>query len=273
MSLGISKLRKVALPVSVRLFSISGLRGIPYALEVIGCSLQSKRGAGSVSEWQETTNARLFIRRQNPVIFDIGANMGRWTSAMLKRCDGNCTPQIVMFEPQSQCWPELEKIAGPQVTLTKSAVSNRDGVLTFFHGEKDETESASAYRSEHFKIANKIEVPCISLDTYILSNALDRIDFIKMDIEGHELEALKGAVQSLSSSIIRAISFEFGPATVDSRSYFLDYFELLSAHKYMLYRLGHDGVPIRIYRYERSLEYFDGVANYVAAIDLPIRYR
>ena len=47
------------------------------------------------------------------------------------------------------------------------------------------------------KQANTVEVPAISIDEFVNSKNLTRVDFIKMDIEGAEVEALKGARETI----------------------------------------------------------------------------
>jgi FkbM family methyltransferase len=265
-------LRKLALPAGVRIFSIPGFKKIPNALEAAGCVLQSKRGGGADSTWQEIVNATRFIHTQTPLIFDVGANVGNWTSAMFREHPKSWGGRIVMFEPVQECWPVLEKLACPNVGLEKLGVSDHDGTLEFFYG--DATEIASAYaRSDFPGKTKKIEISCVSLDSYIRSNNIKYVDFIKMDVEGHEIKAISGAHTSLSQKQVGAISFEFGPSNVNSRTFFIDFFELFTTYKYTIYRLGHDGVPIRVSRYSRSLEYFNGVANYVASVVPPDRYR
>jgi FkbM family methyltransferase len=266
-------LKRVALPVAVRLFSTPVFRAIPSALEIVGCSLQSKRGGGFDAEWQEITNALQFIRRKDPVIFDVGANLGHWTTGMLNRLNTDDTqPKIIMFEPQSQCWQALHNVVRTNVELNKTAVGSRNGILKFYQGMNSELGSVYE-RSDFSGVSDKIDVPCITLDSFIEDRDIRFIDYIKMDIEGNEMQAIMGARKSLENNIIQSISFEFGSANVNSRTFFVDFFELFRGLNFVIYRMGHDGVPIYINKYSRSLEYFNGVANYVAAVHPPKRFR
>ncbi len=266
-------LKKLALPVAVRLFSTPILHAIPSALEIVGCLLQSKRGGGYDADWQEINNASQFIHQKNPVIFDVGANLGHWTTGMLNLLHKNdIQPQIIMFEPQAQCWQALHDIVKNNVELSKTAVGSCNGTLEFYQGMNSEV--ASAYeRSDFLDISNKIDVPCITLDSFIESRDIKLVEYIKMDIEGHEMQAIIGAKKSLKNNIIQSISFEFGSANVNSRTFFVDFFEFFSELNFKIYRMGHDGVPIYINKYSRSLEYFNGVTNYVAAVRPPKRFR
>ena len=60
--------------------------------------------------------------------------------------------------------------------------------------------------NEHQKAWNayeidRKEIKLTTLDTYVKSNGIKEIDFIKMDIEGAEIEALKGGKQTLSEHL------------------------------------------------------------------------
>jgi hypothetical protein len=60
---------------------------------------------------------------------------------------------------------------------------------------------------------------------------------MKMDIEGHELFALRGAQRSLAAGKIGALAFEFGCGDINSRTFFRDYWELLTAANFAIYRI------------------------------------
>ena len=84
-----------------------------------------------------------------------------------------------------------------------------------------------------------------------------------MDIEGHELSALKGAKEMLEGKKIRFIQFEFGGTNVDSRTYFQDFWYLLSKN-YTIYRIVKDGLHL-IPKYKETQEIFTTI-NYLAEL-------
>jgi hypothetical protein len=74
-----------------------------------------------------------------------------------------------------------------------------------------------------------------------------RIDFLKLDVEGHELSILRGASRLLAEGRVSMLQFEFGPANIYSRTYFYDFWSLLSG-SFDLYRIIPRGiVPVRFY--------------------------
>ena len=88
----------------------------------------------------------------------------------------------------------------------------------------------SKSESEGIRIANVI------LDNYAVDNSIDRIDFMKMDIEGFELSGLKGAHRLLNENKIRAIYLELIPENLQRYNlYPFDVLSFLETKGYQLY--------------------------------------
>ena len=67
-----------------------------------------------------------------------------------------------------------------------------------------------------------------ALATFCATEGIEHIHFLKLDVEGHEVAVLRGAQGMLNRGAISMIQFEFGPANIYSRSYFYDFWSLLS---------------------------------------------
>ena len=80
------------------------------------------------------------------------------------------------------------------------------------------------------------------------------------------LFALRGATHALSQGIVRALSFEFGAGNVNSRTFFRDFWELLSPYGYGFHRICPGGTTLTISDYYEDLEFFRGVSNYLAVL-------
>ena len=85
-----------------------------------------------------------------------------------------------------------------------------------------------------------------------------------METEGHELRILKGARKLLQTGRIRALTFQFGAANVNSRTYFRDFWDLLTDYGYAIWRIMPGGTRVEIKRYCDDLELFRGASNYLA---------
>ncbi len=228
-------------------------------------------GKGSGSGWDatgETRSVARFVTNPDPVVFDVGANNGEWSAklaAHMQRPDARfhlfeCSPQVLPYLPK-----RLPRIPNP--TVVEAAVSEQEGEIVLHtpirgsglasvHARRDVSVSRETYES--------VTVPAITLDGYVHRNGIDRIDLLKMDIEGHELAALRGAVQTFEAGIIRTVSFEFGSANVNSRTFFRDFWDFFDERGFKLHRIIAGGGVVAVPRYGEDLEYFRGATNYIA---------
>ena len=107
------------------------------------------------------------------------------------------------------------------------------------------------------------EVNLLTVEEFCRQKNIDGVDFLKLDVEGHELAVLAGAGNMLLTGKIKYIQFEFGGCNIDSRTFFRDFYNLLNP-RYQIYRVLTDGLkPISAYR--ETDEIFV-TTNYFAAI-------
>lgn len=108
------------------------------------------------------------------------------------------------------------------------------------YAEKDGSSHASLFESViteiHASPSNVFhDVALTTLDEFIENEKISEIILLKIDTEGNELDILKGAANSISSGIIKAIHFEFNEMNVVSKVFFRDFWKTLE--KYKFYRL------------------------------------
>jgi len=109
-----------------------------------------------------------------------------------------------------------------------------------------------------------MEVKVLRLDDFIEQRKIGRIDFMKMDLEGGEFEALKGAATCMRTGVLKAFSFEFGISNVNARVFFRDIYHLLAENHYNLFRVTPAGRLIRLKTYSEDDEYFARTTTYLA---------
>ncbi|MDP9270175.1 MAG: FkbM family methyltransferase [Chloroflexota bacterium] len=204
-----------------------------------------------------------------PVIFDVGANKGIYTRELLSVFHD--AADIWAFEPSPSCFRALEADLGgiPNVHLRNMGFSDREAtakLLSPGEGSKLGSLYDTSARLARFGMSVVLEEPITltTLDHFCSSEGIDRIEFLKLDVEGHELSVLKGASALLDTKRIGAIQFEFAAANIESRTFFRDFFLLLSEH-YDLYRVLQDGL-YRIDRYKEAYEVFKRATNYLALL-------
>ncbi|RZK01819.1 MAG: hypothetical protein EOO43_23790, partial [Flavobacterium sp.] len=95
--------------------------------------------------------------------------------------------------------------------------------------------------------------PSITLDKYC-EGKIAEVDFLKIDIEGHELAALEGATELLKDGRIKLIQFEFNEFNLQSKSTFLRFYETLK--NFTFYRIMPNGSLTPMGPYDSSLEIY-----------------
>lgn len=225
-------------------------------------------GKGSGTRWglkSEINAIKRIIKKPSPIIFDVGANNGDWSFLMHKNYPQS---QLYLFEPQPACRKIIESKNIPNSVLITKAVSSKSkcSVKLFTIGQGEGIASLHQRRDSYFQHHkfNTIMVDTISIDEFIIDNKIELIDFMKIDTEGHDLEVLIGAKESLSRGVIKALSFEFGSGNINSRTYFHDFWDLLYPLGFEIYRILPSSQLMPIREYYEDCEYFRGVSNYIA---------
>jgi FkbM family methyltransferase len=228
-------------------------------------------GKGAGTGWaldSEVNAAKKTIHCAAPVIFDVGANIGEW-SALIHQIYPNA--RIFLFEPQVACHQYIRGKNIPGYTLIPKVMSSSAGHSISFFSSEEKDKIASVYQRRDSYFDNRVftaaEVPTETIDNIIQEYKITSIDFMKMDVEGHELDVLKGANKSLEEKIIKALSFEFGSGNINSRTYFHDFWDLLTPIGYSIYRILPSSRLLLMKEYYEDCEYFRGVTNYVATLN------
>jgi FkbM family methyltransferase len=108
------------------------------------------------------------------------------------------TGRVFSFEPTPLSRSVLEKTVPLNnyqniVTVRAEAVSRTSGIATFFDTGTEISNANSLVKTD--KQGGSLEVKTVSLDGFVNEHGLQRIDCIKMDVEGSEMDALLGAKQ------------------------------------------------------------------------------
>ena len=140
-------------------------------------------------------------------VVDAGANIGIY-SQFLSRCVGP-TGLVHSFEPSPENFGRLQsatrKLAN--VRLSQSAVGESSRRTTLYISDKLNVDHR-VYLPEGDS-RHTVSIEMIALDDYF--KAGERLDLIKMDIQGYELKALRGANRVLADNPGIKLLFEFWP--------------------------------------------------------------
>lgn len=192
---------------------------------------------------------------KDAVLFDVGANVGDYSIA-LRRCFPFAN--IFAFEPSSINFQNLDiSLTDKNVITFNIGFGESEGNFALYSNQRYSGISSLFNRQlTHLDIEMQSfeEVEIKSIDKFCMEQAISNIHLLKLDTEGSEFSILKGAKKMIESDKIQYIQFEFGGCNIDSRTYFKDFFYLLSP-KYRLFRILQDGLqPIE--NYSEDLEVF-----------------
>ena len=198
----------------VKHYSLSNLQ-TDYA-EVFGNKLfLSKKGlALSISHYgtYEELESKIMEEKieKGNIVVDVGANIGLHTLNMA-RIVGN-TGQVFAFEPDPSNFEILKKNVKinnyKNIILEQKAVGDKHGRTTLYQSDHPGKHRIFP-QTEQAK--NEIQVELTNLDNYFDSDMIDKINFIKIDVEGLEFSVLKGMKNILKNSKKIKILFEFMP--------------------------------------------------------------
>jgi len=129
---------------------------------------------------------------------DIGAHKGAYTYWMSKYVGAK--GKVFSFEPQPQLNNQLSLLVkhSKNVKLEALALSSNKGKDYMVIPGGETSPSASINNNKYDRNTTKISVEKTTLDDYFYTKNQIPINFIKCDVEGHELDVLKGGQQLLS---------------------------------------------------------------------------
>ena len=207
--------------------------------------LAQGKGWGSETVAQEVGGIRELLgpAADGPlVVLDVGANIGAWTEEALR-----ALPQasIHAFEPSEAAFAALSSALGAdaRVTLHRFALSDSNGQATLYANDPGSgIGSLTKRRLDHIgvEMSHEETIPTRTLESWSSAAGLGGADVLKLDVEGHELDVIRGAGRMLDE--VRVLQFEFGGCNIDTRTYFQDFWYLLTDAGFRLHRLGPTGL-------------------------------
>jgi len=187
------------------------------------------------------TSNSFFKIEKDYTILDIGANVGLMTLQFAKLVPAG---RVISFEPTFYALERLRKnltlnpeLSG-RVTVVNSFVSERSDThpqIVAYSSWKVNGERGNDDHPVHWGTPKSAEgVPSLSLDDFTAQHKIDRIDFIKIDTDGHEYEVFKGASGAIAKYRPKII-FEIGLYVMDEKNISFDfYYNYFKALNYRL---------------------------------------
>jgi len=154
-----------------------------------------------------------FENSARPIIFDVGAYTGKITIEYKKIFPKST---IYCFEPFPDSFRELQQLSSDRSIKTyQIAISDRQGKTTLYLSADPTCNSffprptaGVKYYSQKAGSVGETEVDTTTIDQFCNTENISQIDILKLDIEGAEIRALKGASDKLSKHAISIIYTE-----------------------------------------------------------------
>ena len=207
--------------------------------------------------------------REAATIFDVGANKGQYCSMLHGLLKDEMPFQVYSFEPSKATFGLLVQntVDLKNVTLNNLGLFSESGEGTLYSDKEGSgLASLTARRLDHYRIEHgslQENVKFITLDAYCQERDIQTIDLLKIDVEGYELDVLRGGDELFERGNVEIVQFEFGGCNIDTRTYFQDFYYFFSKREFDLYRILPDATLLKIGLYNKSLERFR-TANYLA---------
>ncbi len=185
------------------------------------------------------------------LIFDVGANTGKYCLLAKKH---NPTSNVVCFEPVNSTFSKLESAVKSlsNVTLVKSGLFSENKKITINIYPSHTHASLYQLKAVPYESTGKEEIDLIMGDDYMKSQKIEIIDLLKLDVEGAELDAIKGFENALKQKKIRIIQFEFGYINITTKNLLIDYYEYFNQLGYIVGKLYPKNVAFRPYKFKHE---------------------
>lgn len=151
---------------------------------------------------------RKLAATERPLVFDIGANRGQTIEHFR---NAFTQPVIHAFEPGRDTFANLRRrcAAIPDLHLNNVALGARAESRTFLENTRDDMSSFLEPSVDAWgEIADRYPVEVTTVDDYCAAHGIERIDILKSDTQGFDLDVLRGAQRMIDRSAIGLIFLE-----------------------------------------------------------------
>lgn len=204
------------------------------------------------------------------ILLDVGANVGDWS---LAACRHLPTAIVHAFEIAPRTAEELRSNAvaafPDRLIVNDFGLGDREGAITIYFSEESTTATSTIRdvflisAAEHGIRAPLTEVAAriTTGDAYLREHGLERVNFLKIDVEGAEVAVLDGFREAFERGAIELVQFEYGPINLPARQFLEDHYRFFAERGFKVGKLFPEGVDFR--PFDIADEDFTG-PNYIA---------
>ncbi len=161
---------------------------------------------------KKVEDAIFSLIKNGSIVWDIGANIGLYTDIFAKKVSPSGA--VLAFEPHPETFKELDKaISNENVVKYNIGFSSAAGSLNFSNRSDSAINTILDSQSDELSTIVTID----TIDNFIVDNEVEVPNFIKIDVEGFELDILAGANKTLNSVNLKTIIVEVHHTLLDAR--------------------------------------------------------
>lgn len=196
-------------------------------------------------------------------VFDVGANVGDWTSMALANFPD---AEVHSFELSKETYKTLSNnVTNQRAALNNFGLSDMECDITYkdygVNSGVNTILSCADFHDKRIKFTEKTG-HLKTGDAYCQEHGIDSIDLLKIDVEGAEHLVLAGFKNMLERKQIKVIQFEYGYTQGDAHFLMKDFYQLFHQHGYLVGPLKPTGVLFGDFNY--TLNDFNSGPNFVA---------
>lgn len=174
-----------------------------------------------------------------PMVFDCGSNKGHWADVILDEFKSNC--EIHLFEPNKKLlsFTEIKYEYVPEVRFHNMGLLNENGASDFFFFDNFNNELSSFYQGGdewNWLPMKKEQAEVRKGDLVCQQLSIKRVDFLKIDCEGSDMQALLGFEQMFAEDKVGIVQIEYSAHWSRAGNSYKNLNDLASKYGYKIYR-------------------------------------
>lgn len=176
------------------------------------------------------------VCKPNMTVFDIGAHLG----LMSMICSQLMTKKgkVYSFEPTPKTFEVLKKViqlnkVTELVIPVNKAVAKENATIDFYLSA-DEGSNSNSLVSKNHRDRKPVKINVTSLDLFVSENTISKVDLIKIDAEGSELDVLLGAENTIFKFKPIIILALHPPLIINNNHNIEDIYNFLIKHNYTI---------------------------------------
>lgn len=161
------------------------------------------------------------------VAFDVGANTGEWTIKLKKAAPNAIIHAFELFPAHYETFKKNTKHLSSIYPVAFGLSDREKDVEIFLNGGESMVSLFETVRSH---MPEKSMGKVIIGDTYVENCTIEKINFLKIDVEGAERQVIDGFAKTIKAGKVDVIVFEYGEFNIPSRSFLKDFYEILEGY-------------------------------------------